>query len=205
MKYKDAERNYSIREKELLANLLGLRLWRVYLVDKPFIVETNHRSLETIFTQKTISRRVARWYDELSEYPIRFRYIPGKENVVADGLSRHPDFFDKEPITLASLSTRSKFQQRVKQDIDNLVKEACLSAKKRGRHQIRNLERYNIDNKKIFYQSPSDELPRLVPPNIPEVIDGILHEFHDGKCYGHPGVERTLRLVEKNYYWRYMQ
>ncbi|OWZ10798.1 Retrotransposon Polyprotein [Phytophthora megakarya] len=175
-KFKDAERNYSIREKELLVTLFGLRL---------------------------------------------FRYIPGKENVVTDGLSHRPDSNDKEPITLASLSTRSKVQQRVKHDIVHLVKEAvcryaedlftanlqqCLSAKEHTvRYQTRNLERYNIDNKQIFYQNQSDEHSRLVLPNIPELIDGILYEFHDGKCYGHPAVERTLRLVEKNYYWRYMQ
>ncbi|OWZ01912.1 LOW QUALITY PROTEIN: Retrovirus Polyprotein [Phytophthora megakarya] len=52
-KYKDAEKHYSIREKKLLAIM-------VYLLDKPYIVETDHRSLEMIFTQKTISRRVAR-------------------------------------------------------------------------------------------------------------------------------------------------
>lgn len=67
-KYKAAELNYSIREKELLAILFGLRTWRVYLLDRPFIVETDHKSLETIFKQKSISRRIARWYDELSEY-----------------------------------------------------------------------------------------------------------------------------------------
>ncbi|OWZ19168.1 LOW QUALITY PROTEIN: Gag/polymerase/env Polyprotein [Phytophthora megakarya] len=60
LKYKDAKKNYSICEKE------------IYLLDKPFVVETDYRSLETIFTQKTISRRVPRWYDELSEYPIKF-------------------------------------------------------------------------------------------------------------------------------------
>jgi hypothetical protein len=91
-KYKGAEQNYSIREKELLAILFGLRVWRVYLLDKPFIVETDHKSLESVFSQKSISRRIARWYDELSEYPVTFKYIPGPTNTVADGISRRGYF-----------------------------------------------------------------------------------------------------------------
>ncbi|KAJ8542530.1 hypothetical protein ON010_g12282 [Phytophthora cinnamomi] len=76
-KYKAAELNYSVREKELLATLFGLRSWRVYLLDRPFVVETDHKSLETVFKQKSISRRIARWYDELAEYQFQIRYSEG--------------------------------------------------------------------------------------------------------------------------------
>ncbi|POM81554.1 Putative retroelement [Phytophthora palmivora] len=175
-----------IREKELLAILFGLRLWRVYLLDKPFIVETDHRSLETLFTQKTISRRVARWYDELSEYPITFRYIPGTENAVADGISRRLEFAGSKSVTLTSVSTRQHIRRGVKRDLVSLVNEAVGS----------------LVNEQILYQTQNDEQPRLVLPNICEIIDAVLHEFHDAKCYNNPGVERTLRLVEPHYYWR---
>ncbi|POM75659.1 Putative retroelement [Phytophthora palmivora] len=86
-KYKDAEKNYPIREKELLAVIFALRVWRVYLLDRPFIVETDHKSLESVLKQKSISRRIARWYTELSEYPIQFKYISGASNSVTDGIS----------------------------------------------------------------------------------------------------------------------
>ncbi|POM74905.1 LOW QUALITY PROTEIN: Putative retroelement [Phytophthora palmivora] len=210
-KYKSAKINYSIREKELLAILFGLRLWRVYLLDKPCIVETDHRSLETLFSQKTISRRVARWYDELCEYPIKFRYIPGKDNEVADGISRRPDFKDGVPATLTSITSRKQVKWHVNFDLASLVKEAvCLYCEdpitaSLQQYLIRNLDRYNLVNGKIFYETRSDEHPRLVLPHIREIIDGVLHEFHDTRCYGHPGIERTLRLVEKEYYWRRME
>ncbi|GMF40360.1 unnamed protein product [Phytophthora fragariaefolia] len=54
-----------------------------------------------------------------------------------------------------------------------------------------------MPEKQIFYQAPSDVAPRLVLPNIPEVVDALLYEFHVAKCYGHPGVERTLRHVDE--------
>ncbi|KAE8970243.1 Transposon Ty3-G Gag-Pol polyprotein, partial [Phytophthora rubi] len=219
-KYKDAEKNYSIREKELLAILFGLRLWRVYLLDKPFVVETDHRSLETIFTQKSISHRVARWYDELSEYPVTFRYIQGQNNTVADGISRRPDFMKKTTATLASITTRKQVRERIEQGLPSLIKEATsrypedpftaslekqLGAGKSEETPVRHFERYTSQDKQMFYQAPSDAAPRLVLPNIPEIIDALLYEFHDAKCYGHPGVERTLRIVEKQFYWRNME
>jgi transposase InsO family protein len=219
-KYKDAEKNYSIREKELLAIRFGLRLWRVYLLDKPFVVETDHRSLETIFTQKTISRRVARWYDELSEYPVTFRYIKGKDNSVADGISRRPDFMKESTATLAAITTRKQIRQRPGQGLPSLVDEATsrysddpitadlekkLRTGKAVHPPVRHFERYSLRSKRLFYQAPSDSAPRLVLPNISEIIEALLYEFHDAKCYGHPGVERTLRLVENEYYWRNME
>ncbi|KAF4148304.1 RNase H-like domain found in reverse transcriptase, partial [Phytophthora infestans] len=74
----------------LLAIRFGLRLWRVYLLDKPFVVETDHRSLETIFTQKIISRRVAGWYDELSEQ-VRERFEQGFASLVKEATDRYAD------------------------------------------------------------------------------------------------------------------
>ncbi|OWZ13511.1 Reverse transcriptase-RNase H-integrase [Phytophthora megakarya] len=65
------------------------------MLDKPFVVETDHKSLDNIFTQKNISRKIARWYDALSEYPISFKYIPGETNLVPNGISRRTDFQDR--------------------------------------------------------------------------------------------------------------
>ncbi|GMF29681.1 unnamed protein product [Phytophthora fragariaefolia] len=47
-KMKPAELTYTIREQELLAVMHALRVWRVYLLDRPFTVKTDHRSIEMI-------------------------------------------------------------------------------------------------------------------------------------------------------------
>lgn len=87
-----AELNYPVREKELLAIMHALRVWRHYLIDQPFTVETDHQSLESIFTQRTCSQRLARWLNELSEYRPNFHWIAGDTNCTADGISRRSDF-----------------------------------------------------------------------------------------------------------------
>ncbi|GMF68535.1 unnamed protein product [Phytophthora fragariaefolia] len=89
---KPAELNYPVREQELLAIMHALRVWSVYLLDRPFTVETDHKSIETILTQKTTNRRVARWFNELAEFQPQFKWIPGESNQVSDAMSRNPLF-----------------------------------------------------------------------------------------------------------------
>ncbi|POM75918.1 Reverse transcriptase [Phytophthora palmivora] len=83
-KKKPAELNYPVREQELLAILHALKTWCVYLLDKSFTVETDHKSIEMILTQKTTNRRIARWFSELAEFQPLFKWIPGETNTVAD-------------------------------------------------------------------------------------------------------------------------
>jgi hypothetical protein len=90
-KMKPAELKYPTQQQELLAIVHTLTSFRIYCIDHPPIVETDHKSLEGIFTQKMANRRLARWYDLLAEYQPVFSYLPGTQNTVADTLSRRPD------------------------------------------------------------------------------------------------------------------
>ncbi|KAG2784883.1 hypothetical protein PC116_g15177 [Phytophthora cactorum] len=92
---KPEELNYPVREQEILAIVHALRVWRVYLLDRLFTVETDHKSIETIMTQKTTNRRVARWFNELAEFYPHFKWIPGNSNQVSDAVSRNPLFEHK--------------------------------------------------------------------------------------------------------------
>ncbi|GJT31656.1 putative reverse transcriptase domain-containing protein [Tanacetum coccineum] len=51
-------------------------------------VFTDHKSLQHILDQKELNMRQHRWLELLVDYDCEIRYHPGKENVVADALSR---------------------------------------------------------------------------------------------------------------------
>jgi hypothetical protein len=87
---RDAQLNYPTHEKELLAILRALRKWKSDLLGSPFLVYTDHKTLLNFHTQKDLSRRQARWMEELAIYDCKFVYVKGENNTVADALSRYP-------------------------------------------------------------------------------------------------------------------
>ena len=85
---KNHEQNYPTHNIELAAVVLALKIWRHYLYGEQFEVYSDHKSLKYIFTQRDLSMRQRRWMEFLEDYDFTFHYHPGKENVVANALSR---------------------------------------------------------------------------------------------------------------------
>src|SRR6185369_15211898 len=90
-KMNEAERNYAVHEQELLAIVQALREWRHYLIGNKITIITDHRSLQYLSTQDKLSARQTRWSEFLQQFDFEIKYRPGKDNTVADGLSRRPD------------------------------------------------------------------------------------------------------------------
>ncbi|POM57664.1 Pol protein, partial [Phytophthora palmivora] len=59
---------------------------------RPFVIYTDHASLRTATNAPHLSQRMARWLSFFAEYNFRVDYKPGKLNVLADALSRRPDY-----------------------------------------------------------------------------------------------------------------
>jgi hypothetical protein len=90
MQLREAQLNYPVHEKELLAIVRALKKWRIELLGTPFTVYTDHRTLEKFLTQRELSRRQARWQEFFGQYNFNIQYIRGEDNSVADALSRLP-------------------------------------------------------------------------------------------------------------------
>ena len=59
---------------------------------KTFAIYTDHASLRTATKSPHLSQRIARWLSFFSEYNFVVHYKPGKTNILADALSRRPDY-----------------------------------------------------------------------------------------------------------------
>ena len=116
-KLSDAERNYATHEKEALAIIHALKIWRHYLEGQEFDIVTDHHSLTYLNTQLTLTRRQAAWVELLQAYHYEIKYKPGKTNVVADALSRRPDLANIE------ISPSKDFLERIRQGYEDDVKD----------------------------------------------------------------------------------
>ena len=82
------EVRYSTVEKEGLAIKWALDSLKYYLMDKDFVLETDHRALQWLDSMKDTNSRVTRWYLSLQPFRYSIKYRAGPDNVVADYLSR---------------------------------------------------------------------------------------------------------------------
>ena len=92
-KLKAAERNYSATELELMALVLSTKEWRAYLHGSPHHIQllSDHKPLMYLNGKEQLGQRLTNWNEKLSDYSFQIAYVPGKDNAVADALSRRAD------------------------------------------------------------------------------------------------------------------
>ena len=85
-KYSGAAVNWDTFKQEAYALYFSIVQFGYYLRGKSFLLETDHRNL--VWIERSQVPIVARWRVLLQSYNFEIRHIPGKDNNVADWLSR---------------------------------------------------------------------------------------------------------------------
>ena len=98
-----------------------------------FVVRTDHCGLKYLFDQPTLNARQARWLEFLCEFDFEIKHIKGKENKVADALSRK-----MQEMHVASLSI---CQSDLRQQIVNHVAGDELYEQVKDKLQQQSLEK----------------------------------------------------------------
>ena len=86
-------RTWTAREKETYAIVCALRKWSGHIGLQPVVVCTDHQSLQSwhkehVDTPSGPAARRARWNETFAKFDLSVVYVPGKDNTVADCLSR---------------------------------------------------------------------------------------------------------------------
>ncbi|CAG8704511.1 13399_t:CDS:2, partial [Cetraspora pellucida] len=168
-----AELNYPVHEKELLAVIHALKVWRVYLEGRFFQVTTDHESLKYLHSQAKLSRRQARWVETLQAYDFVIKYRLGKTNVVADTLSRKPEIN-----SISEVHIDEELYERIKEEYEEdahfqkilkaLEDPSCDEAKRRylefNEGDIVMLNSANLTSPENVKRPTKKFLPKFIGP-----------------------------------------
>jgi len=190
-KLDDHQVNYTTHDKEMCAIMHALTVWRPFLLGKPFQVYTDHRSLTHLKTQPHLNQRQIRWLEQAADYDCEILYKPGKENVVADALSRI------QIAALSPLPSKSLHSEILKgyrhEPFDSLIQKV---GENHG-----TIQRFKIDKDQLLYYRNDEYEPwRLCLPDTP-YRKQIIHDNHDLPIAGHPGFIQTYSKIARLYYW----
>jgi len=89
----NTERNYEIHNKEILAVVRYLEVWRHFLEETmiKFKIWTDHKNLKYFIKVQKLNKRQARWALYLSRFNFTLKHIPGSKMEKADSLSKRLD------------------------------------------------------------------------------------------------------------------
>jgi RNase H-like domain found in reverse transcriptase/Reverse transcriptase (RNA-dependent DNA polymerase)/Integrase zinc binding domain/Chromo (CHRromatin Organisation MOdifier) domain len=198
-----AEMNYSTPDKEMLAIVQAMKKFRHYLQGTkfPVIVKSDHRNLRTFMTTKELNARQARWAEELSSYSFVIEHIKGKENKVADALSRREDYRDPKVV--------GRTTQIFKETEQGLVLNDNIQLKMISIHtndaELDDLIKEETKNETLRPELPIEEngfkmFKGLV--FVPKKVEReLIKGYHEDIREGHPGIARTMEKLQRNFYF----
>jgi hypothetical protein len=107
----EAELNYPIHDKEMLAIVSGFLHWRIELegIYNRIEVVSDYKALEYFITTKALTARQACWAEVLSRYYFRIVYKPGATNR-ADAITRREQDTDTQRSATAVLQIQTMLQ-----------------------------------------------------------------------------------------------
>ncbi|KAL4115762.1 hypothetical protein PRIC2_012768 [Phytophthora ramorum] len=159
---------------------------------------------------------MARWLSFFAEYNFQVEYKPGRLNVVADALSRRPDYAVHEADANAVCVVRTTIPSSsllddvkaayahdadVKQLLEYFSTPSDKSRQKLAKHLRARVHRYRVHNGLLLYSAVDDNADRIVVPDDHELKLKITYEYHNAPTSGHPGREKTYLLLTRDFYW----
>ena len=130
-----------------------------------FELRTDHNGLKYLFDQLTLNARKTRWLEFLCEYDFDINHIKGKENKVADALSRKVHNLHATSISMYQTEMKDKILEAA--NVDLQYKNLVAKLQQRERPQTQGSYTLGIDGL-LLYKN------KVYVPNVRELKLTIL-------------------------------
>lgn len=182
-KLSPSQQKYSPYDRELLAIYESIKYFRHWLEATHFTIYTDHKPLCYAFHERksNCSPRQYRHLDYISQFSTDIQHISGKDNLVADTLSRLDEV--QNPVDLGIIANEQNTDTELAHYLKN---ESSLRIKK-----------LTIPGSHIqLYCDVSTTTPR---PFVPKVLrKKVFDSLH---LLSHPGANASTKLVAQRYVW----
>nr|GEU94136.1 reverse transcriptase domain-containing protein [Tanacetum cinerariifolium] len=209
----DAESNYTMTEKEMLAVVYVFKKFRSYLIKNKCIVNTDHSALKYLFAKKDAKAILLRWVLLLQEFHFDVIDTKGAKNLAADHLSRlenpYENVLDPKKInenfpletlsmvTFCGDSGASCFADFANYHASNFLVKG-MSTQQKNKF-FKDVKHYFWDDPFLFKICANQVIWRCVHGK--EALD-ILEACHNGPTGGHHGANLTSKKVfDAGFFW----
>ena len=180
-----AEKKYSAFDRELLALYLGVRHFRYFLEGQSFVAYTDHKPL-TFCMAKTSdpwSSRQQRHLAYISEFTTDIRHVQGKDNHVADALSRATINSLHEGVDYAAMATSQQ------NDPDVQAYRTAITGLK-----LQDIE-FGPNAVTLLCDTSTGQPRPIVPVGWRRKVFDLVHNL------SHPSIRATRQLMADKFVW----
>ena len=192
------QKNYSTTDLECPAVAFALEKFKHYVFGVEFELYTDHLAILNLLNKSELKGKYARWALELANYNMKVFFRKGKENVVADALSRHP--LESYAVELSKITSEPSDISDKFGAIRFYLKNGYLPSSwpaDKIRYYKKEARHFCLVDGALCKRKKNGLFVQVILGK--EAQRALLVEFHEGRA--HFGVTVTFQSLQDLYFW----